>query len=111
MGDYGLSRFRDCLSLSLRYRHVLDSQLIKQEAKDISSVFDTFVDRGADAVAEVRRRAKQNGMVRAIGGLQSRRHLARVKRIDAVVIFARQKENCRIGGAVFYMVIDRKSVV
>jgi len=46
----------------------------------------------------------QDRTVRAAGCLQSRRHFARMQRIDAMVVFAGQKKNRGIGRAVFDMV-------
>jgi hypothetical protein len=55
-------------------RHVLNSQLINQEAVEVGALLDFLIERGADTVTGAGRRAQQNGAIGTVRRLQPGRY-------------------------------------
>src|SRR5271157_2366996 len=86
---------------------IANAQLIEEETENISVLLDPLIEGSADPVPRVRTRAQQDGMVGAVCRLEPRCHLPRLHRIHPVIVFSREKENRRIRGSIFYMVVRR----
>ena len=75
-------------------------QLVEQKRQDVRLLVDAFAERTSDAMPRRLACAQQDGIVRRFGRLKCRREFARIERIDASVIGARQQQHaaldCRI---------------
>src|SRR5207302_2987924 len=82
-----------------------DAQLVEREGAGVGDLLDLLVERGAESVARGRAGAQQHRPLRGAGGLEPRGHLARLHRIDAAVVLARDAEHRGTGDAGLYVVV------
>src|SRR5262249_56108531 len=79
--------------------------LVDQKGVDVGVLLDLLAESRTRAVAAVHADAQEHGLVRACGGLKTRRHLARVSWVDAAVVLAREQKDSRVGGSLLDVLI------